>query len=181
MPCSFLLDFLVVPGKLGLLAWAEIARGRVSSGVSKHVAQRPQKPQGLLGTGRRGSVIKRVCVCSRCYCCFATAVSQNTSCRFCCWATSWSASEFVATVFHSFLLYLHVTGYELHLERRKKTAPKKCIITINPFTAMLAEPSLGKRPQESIKAFLSPSHKHVKGFLSKCVVLKTDLLQDRQI
>ena len=62
MPCSFLLDFLVVPGELGLLAWAEIARGRVSSGVSKHVAQRPQKPQGLLGTGRRGSVMKRVCV-----------------------------------------------------------------------------------------------------------------------
>ena len=51
---------------------------------------------------------------------------------------------------------------------------------VNPFTAMLAALSLGKRPIkakfETIQAFLSPSHEHVKGFLSKCTVFKVDLL-----
>ena len=48
---------------------------------------------------------------------------------------------------------------------------------------MLAAPSLGKRPIKmpnfkTIKAFLTAMHEQVKGFLSKCTVLKADLLQD---
>ena len=51
---------------------------------------------------------------------------------------------------------------------------------INPFTAMLAIVSLGKRPVKVpnlkiMKAF-SPPHEHVKGFLSKCTVLKVNVL-----
>ena len=34
---------------------------------------------------------------------------------------------------------------------------------------------------ETIEAFLPPSLEHVKGILSKCKVLKVDLLQDRQV
>ena len=34
---------------------------------------------------------------------------------------------------------------------------------------------------ETIKAFLPPPHEQVKGFLSKCTVVKVDLLQDRHI
>ena len=34
---------------------------------------------------------------------------------------------------------------------------------------------------KSLKPFSSYSHEHVKGFLSKCVVLTVDLLQDHQI
>ena len=56
---------------------------------------------------------------------------------------------------------------------------------LHPFTAIFAAPSLGNRPIkakfETIQAFLSPSHEHVKGFLSKCTVFKVDLLYDRQI
>ena len=44
---------------------------------------------------------------------------------------------------------------------------------------MLVAQSLGKRP--IIVPNLSPSHEHVKRFLSKCTVLKVDLLQDRQM
>ena len=59
-------------------------------------------------------------------------------------------------------------------------------VFINPFTAMFAAMSLGKRPTEvpnlkPVKQFLPPSREHVKGFLSKCTVLKVDLLQDHQI
>ena len=48
---------------------------------------------------------------------------------------------------------------------------------------MLSAPSLGKRPikVETVKAFLPPSHEHVKGFLSKCTLLKVDLLQNHRI
>ena len=57
---------------------------------------------------------------------------------------------------------------------------------LNPFTAMLAAPSLGKKPRKvsnvkPFRLFLPPSHEYVKGFLSKCTVLKVDLLQDHQI
>ena len=58
---------------------------------------------------------------------------------------------------------------------------------------MLATPSLGKRPTKvtTLKSFRLPppppppppppsSHEHVKRFLSKCSILKADLLQDHQ-
>ena len=64
----------------------------------------------------------------------------------------------------------------------------------NPFSAMHAAPSLGWQPVKGLnlkslrlfppirtKAFSPNSHEHVKGFLSKCIVLKVDLLQDHQI
>ena len=51
----------------------------------------------------------------------------------------------------------------------------------NPFTAMLAAPSLRKRPMKvlnlkSLRLFPPLSHVYVKGFISKCTVLKVDLL-----
>ena len=56
---------------------------------------------------------------------------------------------------------------------------------LNPFTAMLAPPSLRKRPTEvrNLKSLglVAFSHEHVKGFLPKGTVLKVDLLQDHQI
>ena len=59
------------------------------------------------------------------------------------------------------------------------TSPK---IVLNPLTAVLAAPSLEKRPIEvpdfkSLRLFLLFSHEHVKGFLPKCTVLKVELLQ----
>ena len=45
---------------------------------------------------------------------------------------------------------------------------------INPFTAMLAAPSVGKR--QTTLPHLPPSREHVKGVMSKCTVLRTDLL-----
>ena len=50
---------------------------------------------------------------------------------------------------------------------------------------MLAVPSFKKRPTKvpklkSARLFYL-SHKHVKGFLSKCTVFKVDLLQDHEI
>ena len=68
---------------------------------------------------------------------------------------------------------------------QKSRTEKERSEAINPFTAMLAAPSLGKRPHihkkkrakfETIKAFLPPSHEHMKGFLSKCTILKVDVL-----
>ena len=55
----------------------------------------------------------------------------------------------------------------------------------NPFTAMLAMLSLRKRPIkvpnfQLLRLFLPPLLEHVKGFLSKCTVLKVDWLQDCQ-
>ena len=63
---------------------------------------------------------------------------------------------------------------------------------INPFTAMLAAPSLGKRPikvpnLKSFRLFFSPpfssppSHELEKRFISKCSLFKAGLLQDHQI
>ena len=56
---------------------------------------------------------------------------------------------------------------------------------INPFTAILAAPSLGNRPVKSAKCETikaphppPPPHEYVKGILSKCTVSKVDLLQD---
>ena len=51
---------------------------------------------------------------------------------------------------------------------------------------MLAAPSLRKRPVKvpnlkPLRLFLPPWYEHVKGFLSKCTVLKLDLLWDHQI
>ena len=51
---------------------------------------------------------------------------------------------------------------------------------INPFTAVLAAPSLEKRPKEgtdfeSLRLF-PYSHEHVKGRLPKCTALEVDLL-----
>ena len=57
---------------------------------------------------------------------------------------------------------------------------------VNPVTALLAAPSLRKRPMKtpnlkSLWLFFLPLHEHVKGFLSKCTVLKVDLSQAHQI
>ena len=55
----------------------------------------------------------------------------------------------------------------------------------NPFTAMLSAPSLRKWPVKvqiwNHFGVSSLSHKHIKGFLSKCTVLKVDLISDQQI
>ena len=65
--------------------------------------------------------------------------------------------------------------YNYHLAmKRHKTS-------INPFTAMLAAPSLRKRSLKvpnlkPLRLFLPPSHDYVKIFLSKWTVLKADLL-----
>ena len=52
-----------------------------------------------------------------------------------------------------------------------------------PLTLSLAMPSFGNKSakSETMKAFLSLSRKHIEGFLSKCTVLKVDLLQGHQI
>ena len=56
--------------------------------------------------------------------------------------------------------------------------------TVNPFTAMLAAPSLGKRrkkvPNLKSLSLSFPLYEHVGGFISKCTVLKVDLFKDHQ-
>ena len=56
---------------------------------------------------------------------------------------------------------------------------------INPFTAMLAAPSLGKRSTTrqtgNHYGFFPALHEDVKGFLAKCTVLKVDLSSDCHI
>ena len=59
-------------------------------------------------------------------------------------------------------------------------------VTVNPFTATLPSSSFGKRPIKvpNLKTFFSSSsslHELQIGLLSKCTVLKVDLLQDHQI
>ena len=69
-----------------------------------------------------------------------------------------------------------VRVYNHRLGRRKGPWNR----SVNPFTALLAAPSLRKRPSKvpnfkSLKAFFPLLREHLKGFLSKRTVLKADL------
>ena len=72
---------------------------------------------------------------------------------------------------------------EVHLA---KTFSVTSGFNINPFTAMLAAPSLGKLPitvpnLKLLRPLCPLRLRHVKAFLSKCTVLKLDLLHDHQM
>ena len=81
-------------------------------------------------------------------------------------------------------------SFKKHLSLRKHltVGGSECLAlpaSVNPLTAMLATPWLQKRPikvpnLKSLRPF-SPSRDHVKGLLSKFIVLTEDLLADHEI
>ena len=70
-------------------------------------------------------------------------------------------------------------------EQTERKINQASLNEFNPFTAELAAPSFAKPPiklpsLKSLRLFPA-SHELVKRFLSKCTILKADLLQDHQI
>ena len=98
---------------------------------------------------------------------------------------SWSQKEEIRRnqeVYHSRQYMYRCHNYS-HGKRKGPPSPRnqtKQCRNFNPFTAVLAAPSLGKWPIGwqiwNHDGFFAPSHECVNGFLSKCTVFKEDLL-----